>query len=169
MNTALRSYLCLIGVAGLIALHAIPGHSQETAAIPVKVKQVRETTVERTLPLSGRVYSRNDAAMSLTLAGELEWVLEPGIHVAAGEVIAQLDQAPILLRKTELQHLTERERVNAVYLDKELARLRRLKKDSNASERQVDDEIRRLRLVALFDAVIAQRSKRGGARRTARL
>jgi RND family efflux transporter MFP subunit len=163
-----------------------PTAQAQNPEILVQVKQVRQSRVERSLPLSGRVFSRNDASMSLTLSGELQWVLEPGTHVAAGEVIALLDQKPILLRKQELQHLAERERVNGEYLDKDLLRLRSLSKADNASERQVDegiskrdishlvmrsiqakidqldDELRRSQLVAPFAGVIAQRSKRGG-------
>lgn len=154
--------------------------------IPVEIMKVREQPLERVLSLSGRVFSRNDASMSLTLSGELEWVLEPGSTVEAGDVIGRLDQKPISLRKTELEHLAQRERVNGKYLDKELIRLRRLRKDNNASERlvdesesareisasvlnslksriaQVDDELRRSQLVAPFSGVIAQRYKRGG-------
>jgi RND family efflux transporter MFP subunit len=182
----MRRYFGLLTVSVYYFVQAASGHAQDAPVPTVRVEQVRETPVERTLPLSGRVFSRNDASMSLTLSGELEWVLEPGTHVATGDVIAQLDQKPILLRKAELQHLTERERVNAQYLDKELARLRRLRKDNNASERQVDegesrrdisrlvlrslqaridqmdDELRRSQLVAPFSGMIAQREKRGG-------
>jgi RND family efflux transporter MFP subunit len=180
-----RKTIALLLVSGLCALPALPVLAQDVA-IQVQTKQVRENPMERTLPLSGRVFSRNDAALSFTLSGELAWVLEPGTEVATGEVIALLDQKPILLRKSELEHLTERERVNSNYLDKDLARLQRLRKDSNASERQVDegeslrdisrlvqrsvqakidqvdDELRRSQLVAPFAGVIAQRKKRGG-------
>jgi RND family efflux transporter MFP subunit len=185
VNNVLRKYVLPLAIGGLWTIHCLQAYAQD-AAVLVQVEKVRETRIERTLPLSGRIFSRNDASMSLTIAGELEWVLEPGTHVATGEVIAQLDQKPILLRKAELEHLTERERVNAVYLDKDLARLKSLRKDNNASERQVDegeslrdisrlvqrsvqakidqvdDELRRSHLVAPFAAVIAARSKRGG-------
>jgi RND family efflux transporter MFP subunit len=158
----------------------------QPGVVQVKVDQVRQAIVERALPLSGRVHSRNDASLSLTLSGELEWALEPGTRVNKGDVIAQLDQKPFLLRKTELEHQAERERVNASYLDKELKRLHRLKKDNNASERlvdqgasasdlsrlalkslqsridQLDDEIRRSQLVAPFSGIISERAKRGG-------
>lgn len=184
IKTIHHVYKLLITIS-LLALGAA-GTSAQEREIPVEAEQVRESPVERSLPLSGRVFSRNEAAMSLTLSGELEWVLEPGIRVTAGTVIAQLDQQPILLRKAELEHLAERERVNGRYLDKELARLRRLQKDNNASERQVDegasnrdisqlvlqslqaridqldDELRRSQLIAPFDGVIAERDKRGG-------
>jgi RND family efflux transporter MFP subunit len=183
-----KSLQKLFPAIALACLGLSPGHFAfaQSPDVLVQVKQVRESRVERSLPLSGRVFSRNDASMSLTLSGELEWVLEPGTHVAAGEVIARLDQKPILLRKQELQHLAERERVNGEYLDKDLIRLRSLSKANNASERQVDeamskrdisllimrsiqakidqmdDELRRSQLVAPFAGVIAQRSKRGG-------
>ena len=156
------------------------------AAVPVAIDTVREQPVQRSLPLSGRVFSRHDAALSFTLSGELDWVLEAGSVVKEGEVIGQLDQQPILLRKEELMHQAQRERVNAEYLDKELQRLLQLKEDNNASERlvdesesqrdisrllvrslqaridQLDDELRRSQLVAPYAGIIARRFKRGG-------
>ncbi len=170
----------------LVAACFTPAALAQDDAVPVRVEQVREQQVERSLPLTGRVHSRHDASLSLTLSGELEWVLEPGTLVDKGEVIGQLDQQPFLLRKAELSHLAQREQVNGAYLDKELARLMRLKEDNNASERlvdegesqrdisrlelrslqariaQLDDELRRSRLVAPFSGVIATRHKRGG-------
>jgi RND family efflux transporter MFP subunit len=170
----------------LAALLFLAGPAPAQEAVQVRVKQVREATVQRTLPLSGRVFSRNDAALSLTLSGELDWVLEPGTLVNEDDVIAQLDQQPILLRKSELEHQAEQERVNASYLEKELRRLHKLRKDNNASERlvdegasaldisrmqikslesrldQVDDELRRSRVVAPFGGMITLREKRGG-------
>jgi RND family efflux transporter MFP subunit len=180
--TATRHFFPLLLLA---ACFASATRAQEDA-VPVRVEQVREQQVERSLPLTGRVHSRHDASLSLTLAGELEWVLEPGTLVEKGEVIGQLDQQPILLRKAELSHIAEREQVNSAHLDKELKRLKRLKEDNNASERlvdegesqrdisrlelkslqariaQLDDELRRSRLVAPFSGVIANRHKRGG-------
>lgn len=180
----LRISLILWGA--VLSLPTAAVAQSEESVVQVKVDQVREAPVVRSLPLSGRVFSRNDASMSLTLSGDLVWVLEPGTEVKVGDVIAQLDQKPILLRKSELEHQVERERVNSTYLDKELKRLHRLKKDNNASERlvdegasardlsqlelkslqarieQLDDELRRSQLVAPFAGVIAQRSKRGG-------
>jgi RND family efflux transporter MFP subunit len=160
--------------------------AQEAPRPLVEVRQVRAEIIERPLPLSGRVHSRHDTAMSLTLAGELEWVLEPGVRVSKGEVIARLDQRPILLRRDELASQVERERINAAYLEKELKRLRRLQAKDSAAERlvdesasnrdgslqtiralearlaQINDELRRSELVAAYDGVIAERHKRGG-------
>ena len=160
--------------------------AQEAPRPLVEVRQVRAEVIERPLPLSGRVHSRHDTAMSLTLAGELDWVLEPGIRVSKGDIIARLDQRPILLRRDELASQVERERINAAYLEKELRRLRRLQATDSAAERlvdesasnrdgslqairalearlaQVNDELRRSELVAAYDGVIAERHKRGG-------
>ncbi len=183
MISKLRRIALLMGLLSTLAPTVA---AQEAPPALVEVKQVRAQQIERTLPLSGRIFSRHDAAMSLTLSGELQWVLEPGTHVAKGDVIARLDQQPILLRRQELQHMLEREKVNTVYLEKELKRLRRLKEDNNASERlvdeslsqrdrslldirslearidQVNDELRRSELVAPYAGVIAERLKRGG-------
>ena len=111
MNTMARKLL-LISLSWLLGGGASTGALAQDSAITVRVEQVRESAVERTLPLSGRVHSRNDAALSLSLAGELEWVLEPGSRVSRGDVIARLDQQPIILRKSELEHLASREGVN---------------------------------------------------------
>ncbi|MEP5567130.1 MAG: efflux RND transporter periplasmic adaptor subunit [Halioglobus sp.] len=159
---------------------------QNAETVPVEIEKVREQPVQRSLPLSGRIFSRHDAALSFTLSGEVAWVLEAGNTVKKGQVVGQLDQQPILLRKEELLHQKQRERVNADYLDKELQRLKQLKEDNNASERlvdesesqrdisrlvvrslqaridQLDDELRRSQLVAPYAGVIAQRFKRGG-------
>ncbi|WP_170287294.1 efflux RND transporter periplasmic adaptor subunit [Halioglobus maricola] len=171
---------------GLVAAVSAPMASGQAPPALVQVEQVRSAALARNLPLSGRVHSRNDADMSMTLAGELKWVLEPGTEVAAGDVIAELDQLPIELRKLELEHLVERERINVNYLDKELQRLRQLREDNNASERmldegsmqrdasrmdirslearidQVNDELRRSQLVAPYAGVIAERHKEAG-------
>ena len=178
-------YLLAAAFATLLA--PVGSLAQEVGKdVPVLVERVREQPVQRSLPLSGRVFSRNDAALSLTVSGELDWVMEAGSRVKEGQVIGQLDQQPILLRKKELEHQAQRERVNTQYLEKELQRLRRLKEDNNASERlvdeseskrdisglvvrsfqaridQLDDELRRSQLIAPYDGVIAMRHKRGG-------
>lgn len=180
---ALQLFFVALAATGMVAGAGAQGPD---TPVPVRVEQVREQPVQRDLPLSGRIFSRHDADLSLTMAGELAWVLEPGVQVKKGQLIAQLDQQPILLRKQELEHHAQRERVNTDYLEKELTRLRRLKEDNNASERlvdegesrrdisrlevrslqarieQVDDELRRSQVVAPFDGVIAERDKQGG-------
>ena len=176
-----RAWVVLLGI-----LVTTGSTAQEPPPALVQVEQVRAGAIERSLSLSGRIHSRHDTAMSLTLSGELDWVLEPGTRVTKDEVLAQLDQQPILLRRQELASQVQRERINSAYLEKELKRLHRLKADNNASERlvdegqsqrdislqdiqslearlaQIDDELRRSRLVAPYDGVIAERHKRGG-------
>ncbi|WP_162846065.1 efflux RND transporter periplasmic adaptor subunit [Seongchinamella sediminis] len=178
----------MVRYLALITVLLGPGSLAQPAPgpVPVRVEQVREQAIQRSLPLTGRIYSRHDAALGLTVPGELDWVLEPGTRVVTGQVIAQLDQRPIVLRRQELVHQVEREKVTTEYLNKELARLRRLQADNNASQRlvdesetnrdvsllqtqslqarieQLDDELRRSQLVAPYAGVIAERHKRGG-------
>ena len=80
-----RAWVLLLGILG-----ATGSAAQETPPALVQVEQVRAGAIERSLPLSGRIHSRHDTAMSLTLSGELDWVLEPGTRVTEGEVLLSL-------------------------------------------------------------------------------
>ncbi len=169
----------------LSCLVAMPALAQQ-ASVPVVVTQAKEQTVQRSLPIAGRVFSRNEASLSTTVAGQLLWVAEPGTLVKQGELLASMDEAPIELRLRELENLAAREQVNQRYLAREVERLRQLRESNSASQRlldeaetnrdlsrqdlatistrisQVEDELRRSRVVAGFDGVVSQRHLRAG-------
>ena len=152
----------------------------------VVVKQVQEKSIERTLPLSGRVHSRNDVEMSLTLSGELTFVAEPGTWVNAGDLLAELDERPIQLRLRETEARILRAKTNLQFLTRDAGRLETLKLTNTGSERlmdearnqrdlaksdlralqvqlqQIEDELRRSKLLAAFDGVVAERQRKAG-------
>lgn len=156
------------------------------AAAPVVVKQVQEKNLRRQLPMSGRVHSRNDVELSITIAGELHAVAEPGTVAERGEIVASLDEQPILLRRKELEIRAAREQVNLAYLGKEWQRLQKLRKTNSVSQgmldeaeskrdmsksdlavirlqiRQVEDELRRSKVVAKFAGTVVERQLKAG-------
>lgn len=174
----------LMFLSGIISLGA---QAQEDApAASVVVKQVQEKNLQRQLPISGRVHSRNDVELSLTIAGELQSVAAPGTVVQRGAIIANLDEQPILLRRKELEIRAAREQVNLTYLTKELQRLQKLRKTNSASQgmldeaeskrdmsnsdlavirsqiQQVEDELRRCKVIAKFNGMVVERQLKAG-------
>ncbi|MEZ5555072.1 efflux RND transporter periplasmic adaptor subunit [Haliea sp.] len=183
----LREYCrCRVMWAPVLLLMSLsqPGLAQEPAV--VETGRVERVAMGARLPLNGSVFSRNDVAVTAAVAGELDWVAEPGTRLAAGESIARLDQAPLRLRREELQGLLEREAVNAAYhgkvvdryaalseaqnlsvflLDEALSRRDIARKDMAILEariRQLDDEIDRSEVRARFPGVLVEREKLGG-------
>ncbi len=176
---------CGLHTLALGLLLAAPASLAETTAV-VETGRVERVAMGARLPLNGRVFSRNDVAVTAAVAGELDWVAEPGTRFAAGETIARLDQTPLRLRREELQGLLEREAVNEAYQSKVVERYAALSETQNLSVflldealsrrdiarkdmaileariRQVDDEIARSELRARFDGVLVERRKLGG-------
>jgi multidrug efflux pump subunit AcrA (membrane-fusion protein) len=61
---------------------ALPASAQQAdSAVPVSVKRVEQRMIQRTLPVSGRIHSRHDVELSLTVSGELKKVAEPGSNI----------------------------------------------------------------------------------------
>ncbi len=108
-------------------------------SVSVVVQQVTEKSLQRSVPISGRVHSRNDANLSTTVSGQLEWVAEPGTLVKLGDILSRMDEAPIRLRMRELENRAAREEVNKKYLEKDLVRLRQLRESNSASQRLLDE------------------------------
>lgn len=184
-NTAILNLI--LGLTIGLSIH-LPTMAQqaEQSVVPVSVERVEQRNVQRTLPISGRIHSRHDVELSLTLSGELKRVAEPGTSIKKGALIAALDSQPILLRLKEMRTRAEREKTNGQFLVREAERLRALKESNAASQRmldqaenqyqlsqadikamqsqiqQLEDEHRRSRLVAAFDGVVAERFLKSG-------
>ncbi len=182
MKRILGSGLCSLALGLLLAA---PAGLAESSAV-VETGRVERVAMGARLPLNGSVFSRNDVAVTAAVAGELDWVAEPGTRFTAGETVARLDRTPLQLRREELQGLLEREAVNEAYqskvveryvalsetqnlsvflLDEALSRRDIARKDMAILEariRQVDDEIARSEVRARFHGVLVERSKLGG-------
>ncbi|MFU8764022.1 MAG: efflux RND transporter periplasmic adaptor subunit [Haliea sp.] len=174
------------GLPAVALLLLLPALCWADTGVVVETARVERIALGASLPLNGSVFSRNDVAVTAAVAGELDWVAEPGTGVGKGEPIARLDRAPLQLRREELQGLLDREAVNEAYQNKVVERYLALSESQNLSVflldeamsrrdiarkdmaileariRQMDDEIARSEVRARFNGVLVQRSKQGG-------
>jgi RND family efflux transporter MFP subunit len=175
-------------VSAIVAFLLLPAAvlGQGDAAAIVETAKVERIEMVARLPLNGSVFSRNDVAVTAVVAGELDWVAEPGTRIKAGQSIARLDRGPLQLRRQELQGLLEREAVNEAYQAKVVERYVKLRESQNVSAfqldealsrrdtarkdmaildariRQLDDEIARSSVRARFDGLFVERMKQAG-------
>ncbi|NVJ59090.1 MAG: efflux RND transporter periplasmic adaptor subunit [Gammaproteobacteria bacterium] len=180
----------IITLISLLALSVISFPSANAASAvlpPVKVLEVKKSDTPPTMDLLGTVHSRNRVELTASISGKLEFVAEPGLFVAKGDVIARFEQYPLMLQKLEQQAQLKRAEINLNYLARELKRQKELRKHSNTSQfqleqtqsehdlalsdleiaqlkiKQIDDQLSRTLVLAPFPGVITQREKRAGS------
>lgn len=154
--------------------------AEEQAAV-VSVAPVRQLTLAPTLMVSGQVQSKYQSNLSTGVDGRLDWVVEPGQQVAAGDLLARLDQTPLQLRINELQAQLKRAGIQANQLARERQRQEALLSRALVSKTQVEqaqadaelanadlelskatlaqlqDQLKRTELRAPFAGVVSQR------------
>ncbi|WP_455222299.1 efflux RND transporter periplasmic adaptor subunit [Kaarinaea lacus] len=157
-------------------------------AAPVVVAQAKTTTLAPVTWVAGTVISRDDAKLATEVEGRLKKVLDVGVRVKAGQVVARVDGTFVDLRIEELKSAVEREKARLVFLREEVKRLQRLAKQNNAAKtqleqtqadrevahsdleiartrlRQAEEEKWRHQIRAPFDGVIAERYSQAGER-----
>ncbi|MGY6520061.1 MAG: efflux RND transporter periplasmic adaptor subunit [Lysobacteraceae bacterium] len=113
-----------------------------TRAVPVQVAQARDAAVggpASVLDASGFVYARRQATVSAKITGKVEEVLiEEGMRVEAGQVMARLDpaDAQAQLALAEAQREAARAQLGEIRANLELSR-RTLERDRSLFERQL--------------------------------
>lgn len=182
MKAFVRMIVCLAATGALSASLL----AQDEAVAVVETASVQQIELSPAIPLNANVFSRDDVVLTAAVAGELDWVAEPGSRIARGGFVARLVETPLTLRREEQQNLLQREGVNQAYQSKEVERLVTLRESQNVSVflldealsrrdtsrkemaviasriRQIDDEIERSRVRARFDGVLVERLKRAG-------
>jgi RND family efflux transporter MFP subunit len=140
-------------MTGLLMLPAI-GMAQ-MGPMPVSVLPVQQTRISPSLPITGTVHSRNDLQVTAGVDGRLLEVAEEGTQIAAGEVVARIDDTPLKLRQQEQRGLAERARVSLAYLERQLERQESLASTNVTSQTQLD-QTRSDRDIARSDLSIAE-------------
>ncbi|MCG8433198.1 MAG: efflux RND transporter periplasmic adaptor subunit [Gammaproteobacteria bacterium] len=165
---------------------AFAGPAPQMPPASVATSFVERALIVPTVPIAGTIYSRNDVQITIGVDGQLEYVAEPGTVLQKDDVIARIDQTPLLLQKAEQEAAAERARAQLIFLDRQLDRQQNLltanstsanqleqtqsDRDVAASDlriaelriQQIDDQLQRATIRAQFNGVIIERLRREG-------
>lgn len=155
-------------------------------SVPVITDTVKQTAVVPTMPVTGNVYSQNALQITAAIAGQLDFVAEPGTPLAPGDVIVRMDTQALELQQAEQQALIKRAKAQLNYLETTLRRQQDLIKaqsiSANAVEQtesqrdvaasdlevaqlrlaQIEEQLGRSVIKAQFHGVVSQRDRREG-------
>ena len=171
--------------AGLQSVSLAQG-GPPAANVRVANASIQSLAPETLVP--GTVVSRNDARLAAEVTGRLLDVADVGTVAARGDVVAQIEDTVIRLRKQELMAAVERARARLKYLESEEGRYVRLaesnlaaatKLEETRSDRdvsrgdlqvaksrlaQVEDQLSRTRISAPFSGIVVERLMMPGER-----
>ncbi|MBZ9612377.1 efflux RND transporter periplasmic adaptor subunit [Rheinheimera maricola] len=160
--------------------------AQQAPASSVQLGQSQLSYDVPTIDIPGTVHSRNNIELTSGVDGRLQWVAEAGTLARAGDVLVQLDPLPLQLQRAELSAQLQRAQLQADYYKREYQRLTDLRQSQSiallqldkaqsdhqlaqadadiisARIAQLDDQLRRTKVVAPFAGVVAQRLRQAG-------
>ena len=153
--------------------------------------RIAYASIQSLAPLTiipGTVVSRNDAKLAAEVTGRLIDVADVGTFAVKGDVVAQIEDTVIKLRKDELMAEVERARARLRYLESEerryvqlaesnlaaAAKLEETRSDRDVSRgdlqvaksrlAQIEDQLARTRIAAPFDGIVVERLMMPGER-----
>ena len=187
-NLLMKRSIIGLGI-GFLSLVNLAGAQQ--GGMPPANVQVAQVTIQSVAPVTivpGTVASRNDARLAAEVSGRLVSVAEVGQTVVKGEVLAEIEDTSLTLRRDELQAEIARAEARLKFLDGEHARFTKLTEAKLASEAQLDqtrsdrdvaqgdldvarsrqaqnqDKLTKTRIRAPFDGVVVERLMTPGER-----
>ena len=134
-NAFLSRWRLQAGMA-LMLFVGIAGAQQGPA--PVVVVRAQEVMLAPTVAVPGTVISRNDSKIASEVAGRVTWIAEVGTVVAEGDPVARLDDTRFRLQHSEFAGQVDRQRARLTYLEPEVERLKKLRKENNAAVSRLD-------------------------------
>lgn len=130
-------------VAALLAA-ALPLHAAEgMRPAPVVVETVQMRALAPLTWVAGSVVSRNDAELAAEVAGRLLRVAEEGSAVAAGAVLARIDDDLIRADMAEAEAEVKRAQADTTFFDKEVERLQTLLQQGGTTQAELDQALAR--------------------------
>jgi RND family efflux transporter MFP subunit len=158
------------------------------ALVRVAEAVVKDIAPRTTVP--GTVISRNDARLSAEVPGRLTEVLDVGVSVRAGDVVATIEDTVLRLSHAELQAEVTRAEARLRFLESDEKRFTQLAESNLAATTQLEqtrsdrdvargdlevakarldqstDQLERTRIVAPYDGVVVERLMMPGERVT---
>jgi RND family efflux transporter MFP subunit len=105
----------------------------------VRVAEARLVSLAPSIQVPGTVVSRSDARVAAEVAGRLTWIAEIGTHIPAGEPVARIDDAELILQREEYQGLLAAQESRRGFLQRESERLRRLAAENDVAKNRLDE------------------------------
>lgn len=160
--------------------------AQQAPASSVQLSESRLSYDVPTMQIPATVHSSNNTELTSGVDGRLNWVAEAGTLVQAGAVLAEIDPLPLQLQRAELSAQLQRANLQADFFQREYQRLSELQQSQSvallqldkarsdhqlaqadaaiisARLAQLDDQLRRTKVVAPFAGVVAERLRQAG-------
>ena len=133
LRTVLLQCLCVLLIAPPLA------GAQGAPPANVRVAEARLASLSPSIQVPGTVVSRNDARVAAEVAGRLTWIAEVGTVIAAGEPVARIDDAELLLQRDEHQGVLSAQESRRGFLERESERLRRLAAEYAEAQNRLDE------------------------------
>lgn len=114
----------------------------QTAGAPPAIVEIGQATASKLAPtrwVPGSVVSRDDAKIASAEAGRLDFVVEVGTRVKAGERLAKLDDEALRLRRDEMLAELRRTEAKQALSKTQLDRLSKLEASNAIAKTQLDE------------------------------
>ena len=144
------------------SLIAAPAWAQFGGQPTVEVAEAESREMSPTMQVAGTVLSRSDASLSAEVEGRLIDVSDVGTRVAAGDVVARIEDTVLQLRVAELEAEIDSTQARLAFLNAELARVERLAETNLAAASQID-QTRSERDMARSDLAVTRSRSRAAA------
>lgn len=115
--------------------------AQGSPAVPVTVQEASLRVLAPVSWFAGSVMSRRDARLAAEIEGRLLWLAEVGARLEQGAEVARIDSVLIEQSLAEGEAAVSREQARLKFLEREVARLKRLAKTNNAAQNQLDESL----------------------------
>lgn len=145
-----KAPLLFLALVSSPVLFAQSGNAPLVRVAVAKMESLSPVTL-----VPGTVVSRNDARLSAEVEGRLVAVTDVGEKVAAGDILATIEDAWLRLHERELQAEIGRAEARLRFLEDELKRFAKLAESNLAAVNQLD-QTRSERDVALGDLEVAR-------------
>lgn len=138
----LNFYLLLAAMAALLCACGPDAEKQKAGAdpaVPVSVARVSRVPLDRTLPVVGTLFARDEATISAEVEGQVEKTsVDFGDRVKSGQALALINTTTYdALAKQAAANLAKA-RANSINAEHELKRVLELRKNGIASESDLD-------------------------------
>ena len=140
MDTRFVHQILLAGLGAMLMIWSLSADAREAPPpAPVEVARAQALPMAATVLAPGTIVSRNDAAVAAEVAGSLRRVAEVGDEVAAGDVIAAIDDGDLQLQLQHGEATIRRLQAALKYLNSQLDRQRKLASQNIAARHELDE------------------------------